>query len=136
MRARPAPDSADRAAAVTAAPATGPSTVEFAADSYTVRPGDSAARILVRRSGNVNGDLNFVWWTENATAVADVDYVAWGHRSEKIASGRNSVTLLVPIINDSTRTTPRRFQVVIGSADSGARLGATTHATVQLSGSG
>ena len=90
---------------------------------------------MVRRSGTTSGDLNFVWWTENATAVADVDYVAWGHRTDKIPSGRNSVTLLVPIINDSTRTAPRRFQVVIGSADNGARLGATTHATVQLSGS-
>jgi hypothetical protein len=113
----------------------GPSTIEFSADNYTVRPGDSAARIMVRRSGEMNGDLNFVWWTENSTAVADVDYVAWGRRTETIPSGRNSVTLLVPIINDSTRTAPRRFQVVIGSPDNGARLGATTHATVQLSGS-
>lgn len=89
----------------------------------------------MRRSGDTSRDLDFVWWTENATAVADVDYVAWGHRTEKIPAGRNSVTLLVPIINDSTRTATRRFQVVIGPADGGARLGATTHATVQLSGS-
>ena len=108
--------------------------MEFAADSYIVSPGDSAARILVRRSGDTGRDLDFVWWTENATAVADVDYVTWGHRTEKIPAGRSSVTLLVPIINDSTRAAPRRFQVVIGSADHGARLGATTRATVQLSG--
>jgi len=112
--------------------AAGPAAVEFASGSYTVRPGDSAARIVVRRSGNPDGELGFTWWTENGSAVADVDYVAWGKRAEKIPAGRSSVTLLVPIINDSTRTAPRQFQVVIGRAGNGAPLGATTHATVQL----
>lgn len=129
-----APVAAARASAAPAVAAAGPPTIEFSADSYAVNAGDSAARIVVRRSGNTSGDLDFVWWTENATAVADVDYVAWGHRTEKFPSGHSSVTLLVPIINDSTRAAPRRFQVVIGSVDNGARLGATTHATVQLSG--
>lgn len=128
-----APKSTPAAAVATSpAAASGPAMVELASGSYTVRSGDSAARIVVRRSGSPNGDLGFTWWTENATAVADVDYVAWGKRAEKIPAGRSSVTLLVPIINDSTRTAPRQFQVVIGRADNGAALGATTHATVQL----
>ncbi len=113
-----------------------PPTIELAADHYAVPPGDSAARILVRRSGDLRGELDFMWWTENGSAVADTDYVAWGHRTGTIAAGRSSVTLLVPIINDSTRTSPRRFQVVIGPASEGARLGTITRATVQLPGTG
>ena len=108
--------------------------LEIAADHYIVPPGDSAARIVVRRSGDLSRKLKFVWWTENASAVADVDYISWGHRTESVPAGQNSVTLLVPIINDSTRKAPRRFQVVIGSPDDGARLGANTHATVQVTG--
>ena len=109
-------------------------TIEFASNLYTVPPGDSAARIVVRRSGNLNRKLSFVWWTESASAVADVDYVSWGHRTDSFPAGQNSVTLLVPLINDSTRTAPRSFQAVIDSPDDGARLGANSHATVQVSG--
>jgi len=148
-----APTAAAPADAPTDAPATAPSaapppspapaaavatpgvpTIEFAADSYTVPPGDSAARIVVRRSGNLHRKLDFVWWTNNASAIADVDYISWGRRTASVPAGQSSVTLLVPIINDSTRTGPRRFQVDISSPDDGARLGANTHATVQVSG--
>jgi hypothetical protein len=111
-----------------------PASIELAADHYTVRPGDSAARILVRRSGELGGALDFTWWTEDATAVAGTDYVAWGRRTGRIAAGRSSVTLLVPIINDSTRAAPRRFLVVIAPAGKGAQPGTITRATVQLPG--
>jgi hypothetical protein len=77
--------------------------------------------------------VSFNWWTESATALADVDYIAWGHRSERIAAGRSSVTLLVPIVNDATRTASRSF-IVILSDFKGARPGATRRATVELAG--
>ena len=126
----PPPSSAPAAAVATP----GAPSIEFAADYYTVPPGDSAARLVVRRSGNLHRKLDFVWWTENASAIADVDYISWGRRTASVPAGQSSVTLLVPIINDSTRTGPRRFQVDIGSPDDGTRLGANTHATVQVSG--
>ena len=126
----PSPAPAPAAAVATA----GVPTIEFASNLYTVPPGDSAARIVVRRSGNLNRKLSFVWWTESASAVADADYVSWGHRTDSFPAGQNSVTLLVPLINDSTRTAPRSFRAVIDSPDDGARLGASTHATVQISG--
>ena len=121
-----------QAAAATATP----TRIGLSADRYAVAPGDSAARIVVRRSGNLQGEASFVWWTEVDSAKADVDFIAWGHRTEKIPAGHNSVTLLVPIINDATRTAPRSFRVVIGEAGNGASLGATTRATVQLPGKG
>ena len=130
----PAPPPAPVAATADVIATTEVASLEIAADHYTVPPGDSAARIVVRRSGDLSRKLKFVWWTENASAVADVDYISWGHRTESVPAGQNSVTLLVPIINDSTRKAPRRFQVVIGSPDDGARLGANTHATVQVTG--
>ena len=120
--------------AATAAPT--PARIELSADRYAVAPADSAARILVRRSGNLQGEVSFVWWAEGDSAKTDVDFIAWGHRTEKIAAGHNSITLLVPIINDATRTAPRSFHVAIGEAGNGASLGATTRATVQLPGKG
>jgi hypothetical protein len=132
--AEPAQPPTPAPAAVAATPVV--ASIEFAGDNYTVPPGESAARIIVRRSGDMSHKLSFSWWTENATAVADVDYISWGHRTAYVPAGQNSVTLLVPIINDSTRTAPRRFLVVIGSPGDDARLGATTRATVQISGGG
>lgn len=129
----PAPSPSPAPAAAVATP--GVPTIEFAEDHYTVPPGESAARIIVRRSGNIDRNLSFSWWTENSSALADVDYVSWGRRTEYVRAGQSSITLLVPIINDSTRTAPRRFQVVMDLAEAGARLGANTHAMVQIAGS-
>jgi Protein kinase domain len=116
--------------------AAGPVRIELSADQYAVQPGDSAARVLVRRSGGTRGEARFVWWTENASAMADQDYVAWGRRVERIPSGQGSVTLLVPIIKDPTRNTARRFYILIGEAGDGARIGGTTRAAILLPGKG
>ena len=98
--------------------------------------GDSAARILVRRSGASKADAQFVWWTENATAVADLDFVSWGHRVERVPAGQSSTTLLVPIIKDATRNGARSFYVIIGETGDGAKVGGVTRAAVLLPGHG
>jgi outer membrane biosynthesis protein TonB len=129
---------ADAKAPAAAAPGAnapaGPTQIELSADHYTVQPGDSAAHIVVRRSGGARGEVRFAWWTENGSASADLDFVAWGRRVERIAAGQSSVTLLVPLIKDATRNGPRSFAVLIGSEGNGARLGGITRATVQLPG--
>ena len=114
----------------------GPARIELTADQIAVQPGDSAAHILVRRSGGARGEARFVWWTENASAVADKDFVAWGRRAERIPAGQSSVTLLVPIIKDPTRNTARRFYVLIGGEGNSARVGGITRAAVLLPGQG
>ena len=110
--------------------------IELSADHYTVQPSDSAARILVRRSGGTRGEVRFVWWTENASASADLDFVAWGRRVARIPAGQGSITLLVPIIKDTTRNAARTFYVIIGEAGEGAKVGGITRAAVQLPGNG
>jgi hypothetical protein len=110
--------------------------IELSADHYAVQPSDSAARILVRRSGGARGEVRFVWWTENASASADLDFVAWGRRVERIPAGQGSVTLLVPIIKDTTRNAARTFYVIIGEAGDGAKVGGITRAAVLLPGNG
>ncbi len=114
--------------------ATGPARIEFSAEGYTVQPGDSAAHILVRRTGGTRGEVRFTWWTENASASADLDFVAWGKRVERLPAGQSSTTLLVPIIKDATRNTARTFYVHIGEAGDGTKLGSVTRAAVLLPG--
>ena len=114
----------------------GPVQIGLTAEQYAVQPGDSAARILVRRSGSTRAEARFEWWTENGTAVADQDYVGWGRRVERIPAGQVSVTLLVPVIKDPTRNSARRFYVLIGEAGDSARVGGVTRAAILLPGQG
>ena len=53
-----------------------------------VREGDVAARITIRRSGDLSRAAEVSWWTEGGTAVADVDYADLGARVERFAPGR------------------------------------------------
>jgi hypothetical protein len=116
--------------------AAGPARIELSAERYTVQPGDSAAHIVVRRTGGARGEVRFAWWTENASASADLDFVAWGRRVERIPAGQSSATLLVPIIKDATRNRARTFYVLIGEAGGGAKVGGVTRAAVLLPGTG
>jgi len=131
-----APAEADRTApsATQLAPPATPARIELSADSYTVLPGESAARIQVRRRGSLHGDVSFVWSTESASARENRDFVGWIHRAEQIPAGTSSVTLLVPIINDATRQDSRVFYVNISEAGGGAELGATARASILMTG--
>jgi hypothetical protein len=108
--------------------------IELAADSYTVLPGEPAARIEVRRRGNLQGDVSFVWSTESASAQPERDFIASGPRAEQMPAGVTSMTLLVPIVSDATRTESRVFYVTIGEPGGGAELGTNARASVLVAG--
>jgi serine/threonine protein kinase len=111
----------------------GPIRVEMASDTVDVEPSDQAARITVRRRGNVRGDATFTWWTESGTAKPGRDFYPAIPSVEHIPDGRDSVTLNVPILS-SPRGNSRSFYVVIDRAESGvATLGARnlTMVTIQ-----
>jgi serine/threonine protein kinase len=98
--------------------------IELAESAVDLSPSDTVARVVVRRKGFSHGDVSFLWWTESGTARPGVDFVAVAPRIEHIESGKNSVTLLVPIVSDMTRSTDKSFYVLIDDAgpDSGASI--------------
>src|SRR6266404_1143767 len=77
----------------------GPIRVEMVSDTVDVAPSDQAARITVRRRGNVHGDASFTWWTESGTAKPGRDFYPVIPSVEHISDGRDSVTLNVPILS-------------------------------------
>ncbi len=138
-------DSGEVSAVAAAAPAPAPAALptpavplllELAADSYTVLPGEPAARIEVRRRGNLRGDVSFVWSTESASALPERDFIASGPRAEQMPAGVSSVTLLVPIVSDATRSDSRVFYVRITEPGGGAELGTNSRAAVLVAGGG
>ncbi|HWY94822.1 MAG TPA: protein kinase [Steroidobacteraceae bacterium] len=111
----------------------GPIRVEMVSDTVDVEPSDQAARITVRRRGNVHGDASFTWWTESGTAKPGRDFYPAIPSVEHIPDGRDSVTLNVPILS-TPRGNSKSFYVVIDRAESGvATLGARnlTMVTIQ-----
>ena len=108
--------------------------IELTADNYTVLPGEPAAHVIVRRRGSLQGDVSFVWSTEGASAQPERDFIASGPRAQQIPAGVSSVTLLVPIVSDGTRTESRVFYVSIGEPGGGAELGPNARASVLVTG--
>ncbi len=117
-QAQPAPNAespAEPAAATpAAAPTPGPTRFDFVQPSISVREGDVAARVTIRRSGDLSKPAEVSWWTQGGTAVADADYADLGARVERFAPGEASRTVYVPLTNDSVREPVKSFTVVLG----------------------
>jgi len=97
--------------------ATGPTRFSFQQDIVTVREGDVAARITIRRSGDLSGTASVSWWTEQGTARADADYADLGARIERFEPGEASRTIFVPLTNDAVREPVKTFHVLIGRGE-------------------
>jgi serine/threonine protein kinase len=110
----------------------GPVRVEMAADTADVEPSDAEARVTVRRRGNVHGDASFRWWTESGTARPGRDFAPEVPRLEHIPDGRDSVSLIIPILS-TPHGKSKSFYVVIDRTDSGgASLGGRTLTMVTI----
>jgi hypothetical protein len=109
----PAPAESAPVAASAASPAPGPARFAFERDALSVREGDVAARIAIRRSGNLSGTVEVSWWTADGTAVADRDYADLGARIERFGPGESSRMIYVPLTNDAVPETARSFRVVL-----------------------
>jgi hypothetical protein len=104
----------------------------MAADTVDVEPSDRAAVVTVRRSGSLHGDASFTWWTEPGTAKPGRDFKPVIPTVERIADGRGSVALNIPVLS-MPRGKSRSFFVVIDRTESGgAALGARTLTMVTI----
>jgi len=99
------------------AAARGPTRFDFAQPVMNVREGDVAARITIRRSGDLSRSAEVSWWTEGGTAVADVDYADLGARIERFAPGEATRTVYVPLTNDSVREPAKSFTMLLGRGE-------------------
>jgi serine/threonine protein kinase len=108
------------------------SRIELAADAIDVSPTELTARVVVRRSGNLHGDVSFSWWTESGTAKPGHDFAPIAPREEHIGDGKGTVSLFIPVIVDAARRRPKSFFVVISNPSAGAALGAHTLAMVTI----
>lgn len=108
------------------------SRIELAASVFEVPFGDPSAHIVVRRSGSLQTEMNFSWWTETGTAKPGKDYEAVVPHVETIAAGKNAVSLFVPVVTDLKRRQSTNFYVVISDPSTNVSLGTRTVAMVSI----
>jgi hypothetical protein len=96
-----------------ALPAPDPTGFAFQQPLLKVREGDVAARIVIRRTGDLSGAAEVSWRTADGTAVADSDYADLGMRMEIFAPGEANRTVFVPLTNDAVREPEKSFGVLL-----------------------
>lgn len=115
----PPPVEAAPDAAATAAPTAtpGPTRFAFQQPALSVREGDVAARVVIRRSGDLSGSAEVSWRAADGTAIADRDYADLGARVERFAPGEASRAVFVPLTNDAVPEPAKSFSVLLGLPD-------------------
>ena len=109
--------------------------IELAADEVDVPAAEPTARVVVRRSRSLRGDVDFTWWTESGTAKSGTDFVPVTAHTERMESGQSTVSLVIPVVVDPERRESRSFYVVIDEPGDNATLGARSLTMVTLIGS-
>lgn len=103
-----------------AAPAP-PGPVRFGFGQTELRVAESAvaARILIRRSGDLRGSAAIAWWTAPGTANAERDFADLGRKVERFRPGERERTVYVPLSNDTDAESSEYFNVFIGDVQGG-----------------
>jgi glucose/arabinose dehydrogenase len=93
----------------------------FGAAEYSVREGEPFATVIFKRTGDLSGAVTIEYETEPGSATAGLDYTP---RSGTLVmpAGANSVSLTIPILNDTLSEATERFGVSLISVDSGTVL--------------
>lgn len=108
-----------------------PGRIGLSADTYMVNPGDASADIEVHRTGGVQGDVSFEWWTQRSRGTAPGrDFASRRPTRAYLPDGVDTVHLSVPIIANPSRKHTELFYVVIGKPGGGASMGSVKRATV------
>lgn len=130
LAAAPAAPAGPSAASAARAPRVLPG-VAFSASTYVVPDSEPAARIIIRRTGPSDGEVSFLWWTEQSSAKPDEDYVSVGRRAGYIPRGQEQITLYIPIISDPLRPRTTQFQVAVASPGDDAAGAARATVTIE-----
>ncbi len=106
--------------------------VSFSQPVVTVRESQSAASLVIRRSGDTSNGLTVTWWPSDRSAVADADYADVGRRTERFSPGEDTRTILVPLINDNAAERTESFDVYVGRSTGAASNHVDVLSTVRV----
>ncbi len=100
-------------------PPAGPARFSFAQPALRVAESEVAARVVIRRSGDLSGSAAIAWWTAPGTADAERDFADLGRRVEQFGPGERQRMIFVPLTNDADAESNEYFNVFIGEVRGG-----------------
>lgn len=107
-------------AAAAMLPATAHPVMKFTANHYAARPNAHFAEIHLRRSRTSKDANAFVWWTEESSAKAGIDFAPQDRTLHTFSEGRRLTTLFIRLIPNAGRTRRTSFNVCMDKPDSGS----------------
>lgn len=110
----------------------GPVVFTLAADGLRVSESSVAARIVVRRTGTLEGQVSVGWRTMDGTAQSGQDYVDLGRNIETFADGEAERAFFIPLIADSRVEDTEHFVVAIDEQPQGAGEGIIESMRVEI----
>jgi Protein kinase domain/Calx-beta domain len=113
------------------AAAQGPARFGFTQSIATVDEGEVAARIVIRRTGDLTQGASVAWWADEGSAIAERDFADLGARVEKFAPGEATRTVFVPLVNDAGKERRESFNVYLGQ-NTGSRRASEPQAGMRV----
>ncbi len=110
---------------------TGGSVIRFTVRRYSPPPRAQFVETHVRRL-RTSGASQFVWWTDDSSAKAGVDFVAQAPTPYVFSSGRQFASLFVRLMPNPGRTQEANFHVCLGKPGSGSALTDVTCSAILL----
>ncbi len=108
-----------------------PGVLSISPPTLSVNENGGNATFTVNRTGGSDGAVAVNFATANGTATAGSDYTAT-NGTLNFADGQTSMTINVPIINDTLDENNETFSVTLSSPTGGASLGTTTVSTATI----
>ena len=104
----------------------------FAAHRYFVRPGAHFVETRVWRSRGSDEPGNFVWWTNDSSARAGIDFVGQAPTPHPFASAGRQASLYVRLLPNPRRTQNADFRVCVGRSGAARSANNVTCSSVLL----
>ena len=102
----------------TPAPA-GPVHFSFGQSELRVAESAVAARVLIRRTGDLSGNAAIAWWSAPGSADRESDFADLGRKVERFRPGERERIVFVPLSNDTDAEKSEYFNVFIGDVRGG-----------------
>lgn len=93
----------------------------LAASEYSVSEREPFVTVTFKREGDTSGAVNITYGINANTATVGLDYAGTGGVAT-IAAGATSVSIRIPIVNDTLAEATERFNVSLINVDSGLLL--------------
>ena len=97
-----------------------------------VFPGQHFAEIRLHRPAGARADVPFVWWTEEASAKAGVDFVHQPKVSQTLPAGRDSMSVFIKLLPRVPESRTSVFYVAVADKGKGGAR-EVSRTTVRLS---